>query len=76
MNYSSINKFEKARIIGSRAALIAKGAEPMIDPFKYGLTDPIEIALEEYKQNKTPMILIKPMPLGDSVKLYLSKQKV
>ena len=45
-------KDEKARIIGARALQIAMGAPVLIDTDK---TDPIEIAIEEFKKGVIPI---------------------
>lgn len=52
---SSITKFEKAKIIGIRAQMIADGSEPLIDI--NNLTNAIDIAEEEYKQKKIPLMI-------------------
>jgi len=53
----SITKFEKAKIIGIRAQMIADGSEPLIDT--KNLTGAIEIAEEEYKQKKIPLMITR-----------------
>lgn len=54
---SSITKFEKAKIIGIRAQMIADGSEPLI-PVK-NMTNSLEIAEEEYKQKKIPLLICR-----------------
>ena len=75
MNYNRITKFEKARIIGVRSNMIAMGSAPMIDMSNFSSSDPIKIALEEFKQNKIPMIINRTFPNGNvsDVKLYKNK---
>ena len=46
-----ITKYERARILGVRATQISMNSPVMIET--NGLTDPLEIALEEYKQKNT-----------------------
>jgi DNA-directed RNA polymerase subunit K len=47
-------RFERARIIGSRALQISMGAPVLID-VPEDLIDPIEIAITEYNANVIPM---------------------
>ena len=53
----SITKFEKAKIIGIRAQMIADGSQPLIDI--KNLTNAISIAEEEYKQKKIPLMITR-----------------
>jgi DNA-directed RNA polymerase subunit K/omega len=73
MDTKRITKFEKARIIGTRANLISMGSKPLIDMSKFNSDDPIKIAMEELRQNKLPMIIIREFPNGDKEKLSLFK---
>ena len=57
-----ITKYERARILGVRATQISMNSPVMIET--NGLTDPLEIALEEYKQKKIPLIIRRPIPNG------------
>lgn len=50
-----LNKYEEARIIGARAAQLAKGAPPMIKP-KSGMSF-IEVAKEELKKGVIPLVV-------------------
>jgi len=50
-----LTKYEEARIIGARAAQLAKGAPPMIKP-KSGMSF-IEVAKEELKKGVIPLIV-------------------
>ncbi len=47
-------RFERARIIGSRALQISMGAPVLVD-VPEDLIDPIEIAITEYKEDLIPM---------------------
>ncbi len=47
-------RFERARIIGSRALQISMGAPVLVDVSE-DLIDPIEIAITEYKEDLIPM---------------------
>ena len=53
-----ITKFEKTRIIGSRAEMLANGSKPTINVPSY-CTDVLEIALLEYKQKKIPLFIVR-----------------
>lgn len=57
-----LTKFEKARLIGIRAAHINAGSPVMIDV--RGEMTSIEIAEEELKQRKVPYIIVRPLPNG------------
>ncbi len=59
-----LTKYERAKIIGYRATQISRGAEPFIDPYKYGLTDTIEIARKELELKQMPLIVRRKMPNG------------
>jgi DNA-directed RNA polymerase I, II, and III subunit RPABC2 len=57
-----LTKFEKARILGTRALQISYNAPVMVDP---GIEmDPIKIAEMELAQNKLPFILVRTLPDG------------
>lgn len=61
-----VTKYEKARLIGSRALQISMGAEPIIkmsekDFEKVGYS-PVEIAKMEYKEGVIPLKVRRPMP--------------
>lgn len=55
-----ITKYERARILGVRATQISMNSPVMIET--NGLTDPLEIALEEYKQKKIPLLVRRHLP--------------
>lgn len=67
MNF--ITRFEKVYLIGTRATQISEGAPPLIDIGK--MTDPIEIAEEEFKQRKIPLLLERQMPDGRTITLSI-----
>ena len=45
-------RFEKARLLGSRAIQLSMGAKPLV---KVTDDDPIDIALAEFKENVLPL---------------------
>ena len=57
-----LTKYEKARIIGTRALQISYNAPIMIDPGDE--VNPIKIAEMELYQNKLPFIIVRNLPDG------------
>merc|ERR1712129_361694 len=57
-----LTKYEKARILGTRALQISMGAPVMVE--MVGETDPLEIALKELRERKIPMIIRRFLPDG------------
>lgn len=57
-----LTKYEKARVLGIRAMQIANGAPVQIDIGSE--VDPLNIAEEELKQKKTPLIIRRILPDG------------
>ena len=58
-----LTKYEKARILGTRALQISQNAPIMVglDP---GKTDPLEIAEKELMERRIPMIIRRYLPDG------------
>ncbi len=56
-----LTRFERARIVGARALQISMGA-PILVELPDSVTDPIDIALEELKENLLPMTLRRVLP--------------
>ncbi len=48
----SFTRYERARIVGARSLQISMGAPLLIDTDSI---DPLEIAIEEFKQDKIPI---------------------
>ncbi|XP_002740094.1 DNA-directed RNA polymerases I, II, and III subunit RPABC2-like [Saccoglossus kowalevskii] len=57
-----MTKYERARVLGTRALQIAMGAPVMVE--LEGETDPLEIARKELKVRKIPIIIRRYMPDG------------
>ncbi|VDN50116.1 unnamed protein product [Dracunculus medinensis] len=57
-----MTKYERARILGTRALQIAMGAPVMVE--LEGETDPLEIARKELKDQKVPLIVRRYLPDG------------
>eukprot|EP00457_Paulinella_chromatophora_P010356 gb/GEZN01010456.1/.p1 GENE.gb/GEZN01010456.1/~~gb/GEZN01010456.1/.p1 ORF type:complete len:282 (+),score=70.46 gb/GEZN01010456.1/:71-916(+) len=58
-----MTKYEKARILGTRALQISMGA-PILVELNKGEIDPLEIALKELKQKKMPIVVRRFLPDG------------
>ena len=58
-----MSKFERAKILGARAEMIASGDKPMVVVPKT-VTTAYEIALLELKANKIPLIIRRELPNG------------
>lgn len=63
---NSYTKYEKARMIGSRALQISQGAPLLIEVDEAKLKElkynPVEIAKLEFKEGKIPMTVKRPHP--------------
>lgn len=57
-----LTKYERARVLGTRALQIAMCAPVMVE--LEGLTDPLKIAMKELKARKIPMIIRRFLPDG------------
>lgn len=51
-------RFEKARIVGSRALQISYGAPVLVD-YPEDMMDPIDIALLEFEKDLIPISVVK-----------------
>tara|TARA_A100001011_G_scaffold400833_1_gene519567 strand:- start:4292 stop:4516 length:225 start_codon:yes stop_codon:yes gene_type:complete len=65
-----ITKFEKVRLIGTRATQISLGAPPCIDIGN--LTDVIEITEKEYECGKIPLKICRELPNGKKIEIPFS----
>merc|ERR1719411_2112447 len=57
-----MTKYEKARVLGTRALQISMGAPVMVE--LQGETDPLEIATKELRQLMIPIIIRRFLPDG------------
>ncbi|PQE13632.1 hypothetical protein CJF31_00005064 [Rutstroemia sp. NJR-2017a BVV2] len=57
-----MTKYERARILGTRALQISMNAPILVD--QEGETDPLQIAIKELKDKKIPLIVRRYMPDG------------
>merc|ERR1719237_281668 len=69
-----LTKYEKARILGTRALQISMGAPVMVE--MVGETDPLEIAQKELRERKIPMIIRRFLPDGTYEDWKVSELKV
>jgi len=60
----TLTRFEKARIMGSRALQLSLGAPPFID-FSKNISTSLEIAMEELHQKIIPIVIRRTLPNGD-----------
>jgi DNA-directed RNA polymerase subunit K len=63
-----ITKFEKAKVIGTRAQQISQGSKILIKTKK---SDPIEIAKKEYQKGLIPLVIERGMPDGTVIKIRM-----
>jgi DNA-directed RNA polymerases I, II, and III subunit RPABC2 len=57
-----MTKYEKARILGTRALQISLNAPVLVD--LEGETDPLQIAIKELREKKIPLIVRRYLPDG------------
>jgi len=55
-----MTKYERARILGTRALQLSMNAPPMVD--LEGETDPLQIAMKELREKKIPLIIRRYLP--------------
>jgi DNA-directed RNA polymerase I, II, and III subunit RPABC2 len=55
-----MTKYERARVLGTRALQISMGAPVMVE--LEGETDPLKIAMKELKSKKIPIIIRRFLP--------------
>ena len=61
---TTLTRFERARIMGSRALQLSLGAPPFID-FSKNISTSLEIAMEELQQKVIPIVIRRTLPNGD-----------
>ena len=59
-----MTKYERARVLGTRALQISMNAPIMVE-LDGGETDPLQIAMKELREKKVPMIIRRFLPDGD-----------
>lgn len=66
-----MTKYERVRVIGTRATQISHGAPPMINIT--GMTDALAIAEEELKRRVIPIVVIRTLPNGKTIEIPISE---
>lgn len=69
-----MTRYEYARIIGTRALQISKGAPLQVEA--EGETDPCVIALKELEQNKIDYIILRVLPNGTHEEWSISELEI
>ena len=72
---NTLTKYEKTRILGTRAEQISLGSSPTIDVSNLNDKSPINIAREEMRREKIPLTVIRPLPNGDKKKIKIYKEE-
>ena len=57
-----MTKYERARLLGTRALQLSMNAPPMVE--LQGETDPLQIAMKELRERKIPLIIRRNLPDG------------
>jgi len=71
MNDKMLTKYEKARVIGTRALQLSNGAVPMVNT--EGITNVMTIAEKELTEYKIPIIIKRKMPDGTFISMKVSE---
>jgi DNA-directed RNA polymerase I, II, and III subunit RPABC2 len=67
---TTITKYERARVLGTRALQLGNGAPPMVNV--YGMTDVMEIAKKELRESKLPIIIRRKLPDNTYIDIKVS----
>ena len=70
----TLTRFEKARIMGSRALQLSLGAPPFLD-FSKDISTSLEIAMEELHQKVIPIVIRRALPNGDYQNISIEQFK-
>jgi DNA-directed RNA polymerase I, II, and III subunit RPABC2 len=69
-NEYTLTKYEKARVLGTRALQLSNGAQPMVKVD--GITDVMDIAKKELMEYKLPFIIRRKFPDGSYVDIKVA----
>lgn len=69
-----MTKYEKVRVLGTRAQQIASGAPPAVDIGN--LTNAMDIAEKELKEKVLPLLIIREFPDGLKLEIPISDMKI
>ena len=62
-----MTRFENTRLISARALQISYGAPPLVKPKKE--MTPIDIAKEELEKNVLPLVVLRSLPNGETIRI-------
>ena len=66
-----LTKYERAKIIGTRAEQLQRNAEAFV-PLEEGVRfDPYEVAMQELLARRLPFVLVRHLPDGKTERLHL-----
>ncbi len=65
-----LTKYERARVLGTRALQLSNGAQPMVKVD--GITDVMDIAKKELMEYKLPLIVRRKFPDGSYTDIKVS----
>ena len=60
--FERLNKYEEARILGTRALQLSLDAPSTVDTT--GLTDPLKIAMKEMREGRLPIKIKRELPMN------------
>ena len=70
----TLSKYEKVRVLSTRATQLASGAPPTVN--NDNLTDALAIAEKELREGVLPLKIIRNFPNGDVLEIPVSEMKI
>ena len=70
MSKLEITKYERARVLGTRALQLSNGAPPMVKV--EGMVDVMEIAKKELREYKMPILVRRKLPDGTYIDIKVT----
>lgn len=70
----TMSKYEKVRVLSTRATQLASGAPPTVNIDN--LTDALAIAEKELREGVLPLKIIRNFPNGDVLEIPVSEMKI
>lgn len=74
MEYTPLTKYEKVRVLSTRAIQLSMGAPPNVDI--KNLTNAMDIAEKELQEKVLPIIIIRKFPNGSIMEVSVNKLKI
>lgn len=74
MSKYTLTKYEKVRILSTRATQLSLGAPPTVNID--GLTDALSIAEKEFNNGVLPLKIIRNFPNGDVLEIPVSEMNI